>query len=350
MRFFRAVRMLILLASSILAVACNGATETLTPDRPSVGVTASPLPPRPTASLLLSGTVPPPLNTDTLTPIAPAIATATDIPCDSTTGYCVEVGHFLLERPIALPGTITIDPTYLYGSTQNGTRQPHHGVEFYDASGTPVLAAADGVVIVAGDDKGSPPYSPWLNFYGSLIVLEHHLPDLNQPLFTLYGHLSKIEVQTGQHVRAGEKIGEAGASGEATGSHLHFEVRLGENDYDSNRNPVLWLKPLSYEDGNPSGVVAGCFVDGKGDPLYYTGLNIQYFPELGGPQAAVYPVETYAPEDRPVHADDKWQENFALGDLPTGHYRISFILASVLYERWVEVKPGKLTVVTFIVE
>jgi hypothetical protein len=150
-------------------------------------------------------------------------------------------------------------------------------------------------------------------------------------------------------MRAGEKIGEVGASGAATGSHLHFEVRLGENNYDSNRNPVLWLKPLSGEDGNPYGVIAGRFADGEGNPLYYTGLNIQYFPKLGGPQAAAYSVETYAPEDQPVHADDKWQENFALGDLPAGHYRISFILASVLYERWVEVQPGKLTVVTFLV-
>jgi len=352
MRLFRAVRVLILLASSILVVACNGATET-----PALGVTASPLPPSPTAPMLPSRTVPPPLNTETFTPTATATATTTAIPCNSTTDFCVEASHFLLERPIAPPGTITIDPTYPYGSTQNGTRQPHHGVEFYDASGTPVLAAADGVVIVAGDDNGSPgyhmgspPYSPWPNFYGNLIVIEHHLPGFNQPLFTLYGHLSKIEVQTGQSVRAGEEIGEVGASGSATGSHLHFEVRLGENNYDSNRNPVLWLKPLSGEGGNPYGVIAGRFADGEGNPLYYTGLNIQYFPELGGPQAAAYQVETYAPEDHPVHADDRWQENFVLGDLPTGHYRISFIMASVLYERWVEVQPGKLTVVTFIVE
>jgi murein DD-endopeptidase MepM/ murein hydrolase activator NlpD len=341
--------MLILLASSILAVACNGATEPPTPDRPSVGVTASPLPPSPATPLFPSRTVSPPLNTDTLTPTATATATATAIPCDSTNGFCIEAGHFLLDRPIALPGTITIDPTYPYGSTQNGTRQPHHGVEIYDASGTPVFAAADGVVIVAGDDKGSPPYSPWPNFYGNLIVLEHHLPGISQPVFTLYGHLSKTEVQTGQNMRAGEKIGEIGASGAAIGSHLHFEVRLGENDYDSARNPVLWLEPLSGEDGNPYGVIAGRFEDRKGNPLYYTGLNIQYLPELGGPQAAAYPVETYAPEDHPVHADDKWQENFALGDLPAGHYRISFILASVLYQRWVEVQPGKLTIVTFLV-
>ena len=343
MRPFRAVRMLLLLASSILAVACNGATETPAPLLPS---SPAPLPPSSTAPLRPSSTAPlPPLS-----PTAPLLPSSTAIPCDSTTGYCIQAGHFLLERPIALPGTITIDPTYPYGSTQNGTRQPHHGVEFYDASGTPVLAAADGIVIVAGNDRQAVTYSPWLNFYGNLIVIEHNLPGVSQPLFTLYGHLSKIEAQTGQNVRAGEEIGEVGASGSATGSHLHFEVRLGENNYDSNRNPALWLKPLSGEDGNPYGVIAGRFADGEGNPLYYTGLNIQYFPDRDKPQAAAHQLETYAPEEHPVRGDDAWQENFALGDLPAGQYRVSFIWENVLYERWVEVQPRKLTVVIFIVE
>ena len=342
MRLFHPARLLILLAASILAVACNGATETPAPLLPS---SPAPLPPSSTAPLRPSSTAPlPPLS-----PTAPLLPSSTAIPCDSTTGYCIQAGHFLLERPIALPGTVTIDPTYPYGSTQNGTRQPHHGVEFYNASGTPVLAAADGVVVVAGDDKTTN-FSPWPNFYGNLIVLEHHLPGISQPLFTLYGHLSKIEAQTGQNVRAGEEIGEVGASGSATGSHLHFEVRLGENDYDSNRNPVLWLKPLSGEDGNPFGLIVGRFVDDQGNPLYYPSLNIQYFPDRSGPQAAAYAVETYAPEKQPVRADDQWQENFALGDLPAGQYRISFIWENVLYERWIEAQPGKVTLVTFIIK
>ncbi|MBU4225923.1 MAG: peptidoglycan DD-metalloendopeptidase family protein [Chloroflexi bacterium] len=293
-----------------------------------------------------------PVSASPSLPVTPAasLPSPTAPACDPTITYCIESGHFLLERPSALPATMTIDPSYPYGSTQNGTRQPHHGVEFYNASGTPVLAAADGVVIVAGDDKGGPPYSPSPNFYGNLIVLEHHLPGINQPVYTLYGHLSKIEAQTGQNVRAGEKIGEVGAIGAAIGSHLHFEVRLGENNYDSTRNPVLWLKPLRGENGNPDGLIAGRFMDEQGNPLYYSNLNVQYFPEVGGPQAAAYAVETYAPEKHPVRGDDRWHENFSLGTLPTGHYRISYIWAGVLYERWVEVQPGKLTIVTFIVK
>ena len=355
MKLFRVALALTLLASSILAVACNATTDDTSTPLPGLATrTGSAGGGRTTATLTTEFTVtgsPPPSRT--LTPLLPttiSLLTPTTLPCDPAITYCIEIGHFLLDRPIAQAGTVTIDPTYPYGSTQNGARPPHHGVEFYNASGTPVLAAADGLVIVAGDDKGGAPYSPSPNFYGNLIILEHHLPVVNQPVYTLYGHLSKIEVQSGQNVRAGEKIGEVGASGAAIGSHLHFEVRLGENNYDSNRNPVLWLKPLSGEDGNPYGLVVGQFVDAQRNSLYYLSLNIQYFPEVGGPQATAYAVETYAPEKQPVHADDQWQENFALGDLPAGHYRISFIWAGVLYERWVEVQPGKLTVVMFIVK
>jgi len=255
-----------------------------------------------------------------------------------------------LDRPIAPPGTVTIDPTYPYGSTQNGTRQPHHGVEFANAGGTPVLVAADGIVIVAGNDIQATAFSPWLDFYGNLVIIEHHLPGVDRPLFTLYAHLSRIDVQIGQNVHSGDEIGEVGASGSATGSHLHFEVRLGKDDYDSNRNPVLWLKPLFDENGNPFGTIVGRFVDEHGNSLHYIGINIQYFPDPGGSQTAAYQVETYAPEETPVQSDDKWHENFVLGDLRAGQYRISLIWNSVLYERSIDVQSGKVTVVSFILK
>lgn len=338
-----------LVALSLLLTTCTLRMDGASTPRPDLTARTGP-----EATLTTSGrpATESPVSASPSLPVAsaPALPSPTAPACDPTITYCIENGRFLLERPIALPATITIDPSYPYGSTQNGTRQPHHGVEFYNASGTPVLAAADGVVIVAGDDKEGATFSPWPNFYGNLIVLEHRLPGINQPVYTLYGHLSKIEVQSGQRVSAAEKIGEVGASGAAIGSHLHFEVRLGENNYESTRNPELWLKPLRGEDGNPDGLIAGRFMDAQGNPLYYSNLNVQYFPDLNAPQAAAYPVETYAPEKHPVRGDDRWRENFTLGDLPAGHYRISYIWGGVLYERWVEVQPGKLIVVTFIVK
>ena len=214
------------------------------------------------------------------------------------------------------------------------------------AGGAPVLAAADGLVVVAGDDSQIV-YGPLVNFYGNLIVLEHHFPGINQPVFTLYGHLSKVDVQVGQSVQSGDKIGEVGSTGYATGSHLHFEVRLGKNDYDSNRNPVLWLKPLSGNNGISFGVIAGRLADAQEKLIHASNVNIQYFPDLNGPQAAAYQLETYAPEQNPVNGDNDWDENFTMSDLPAGNYRISLVWGGKLYDRRIVVMPGKVTFVVF---
>ncbi len=285
-----------------------------------------------------------PLSTPTLaeTETPAATFTPSPTPCNPALGFCLQPGHFLLDRPIAAPGTITVDPTYTYGTTQGGAREPHHGVEFYNGSGTPVLAAADGTVVVAGNDSQTA-YGPALNLYGNLIVIEHHFPGIQPVVFTLYGHLSKVGVRLNQAVRAGELIGEVGSTGAAIGSHLHFEVRLGQDNYDSNRNPVLWLKPLAASSGQSFGVIAGRLTDGQGNLIHTQNLNIQYFPDPNGPQAAVYQVETYAPEEHPVQPDDQLKENFTLGDLPAGQYRISLVWSGALYETRVEVRPGQVT-------
>ena len=91
-----------------------------------------------------------------------------------------------------------MDATYRYGSTANGTREPHHGVEFPNQSGTPVYAAANGTVIFAGPDQEAI-YSPWQNFYGNLVVIQHE-----DELFTLYAHLSKIDVEAGRSFHGGQ--------------------------------------------------------------------------------------------------------------------------------------------------
>lgn len=287
--------------------------------------------------------------TETPTRLPTETSTPTPLPCNPLTGYCVEDGHFLFERPIALPATITIDRGYPYGSTEGGRRESHHGVEFYNASGTSVLAAADGLVVVAGNDNLTV-YGPQAKFYGNLVVLEHRFSGIDQPVFTLYGHLSKIDIQTDQTVRSGDIVGEVGATGSAIGSHLHFEVRLGRNDYDSNRNPVLWLRPLAGEAGASYGIIAGRLVDTRGDLIHVTNLNIQYFLDATQPQIAAYQVETYAPEKHPVGRDDLWNENFTMGDIPAGHYRISLMWGGKLHERWIEVLPGKVTFVVFQVD
>ena len=155
-------------------------------------------------------------------------------PCEQE--VCISEFKFPLGRPIAPPGRVTVDPSYRFESSDHGKRDPHHGVEFLNSQGTPILAAADGEVVVAGDDLKTT-YGLFPNMYGNLVVLQHNIPDFDVPVFTLYAHLFSINVQVGDQVKAGDEIGKVGRTGSATGSHLHFEVRYGENVYAASRNP-----------------------------------------------------------------------------------------------------------------
>jgi murein DD-endopeptidase MepM/ murein hydrolase activator NlpD len=87
----------------------------------------------------------------------------------------------------------------------------HEGIDLGAAYGTPIAAAASGVVIYAG----------WEGGYGNLTVIDH-----GGGLATAYGHQSRIAVSVGQSVSQGETIGYVGSTGHSTGPHLHFEVRV----------------------------------------------------------------------------------------------------------------------------
>jgi murein DD-endopeptidase MepM/ murein hydrolase activator NlpD len=86
----------------------------------------------------------------------------------------------------------------------------HRGTDFHAPLGTPVLAANDGVVIIA---QG-------MFYEGNLVVIDH-----GQNLSTEYMHLSKIEVTAGERVHKGQRLGLSGATGRVTGPHLHLGVR-----------------------------------------------------------------------------------------------------------------------------
>ncbi len=198
-------------------------------------------------------------------------------------------------------------------------------------------------VVFAGDDKLS--LLAWTTgFYGNVIVLQHELPGFGT-VYTLYGHLFKIEAQPGQKVSAGDKIGAVGATGTAIGSHLHFEVRLGANDYKSNRNPELWLESLPG-----TGVLAGRIVDLRG--IVPKGLiNVQRVENGAILTTPILPAETYTRENMiSVKSDDAWNESFAVGELPAGGYRLTLVYNGVVYEKRVKIEAGKLTLVTFTVE
>ena len=127
-----------------------------------------------------------------------------------------------LQWPLPVAGTITsqfghrVDPI-------TGEVSSHTGTDIACAEGTPILAAADGTVIVANG------LDSWGGSYGYYIQIDH-----GGGLETLYAHCSSICVTTGQQVQSGEVIGYVGHTGRATGNHLHLEVSV-----DGNRADVL---------------------------------------------------------------------------------------------------------------
>ena len=260
--------------------------------------------------------------------------------CDPlSVDYCITAGHFIFQRPIHPPANDRVDQTYLYGSTANGTREPHHGVDIPNNSGTPVYAAADGTVIFAGPDEEAV-YAPWPNFYGNLIVLQHQ-----DGLFTLYAHLSKIDVKAGQLIKVGTQIGEVGRTGVAIGSHLHFEVRQGDvEDYFATQDPQLWLIPAGDANRQGFGTLAVSVVDEGYKLVKYAKYTITSSAEEPQKEVKSYYGTTYSADML------NGEENAVLGELPSGYYRIAIERNGKVYERRVEVESGKLTQVVIVVK
>ena len=256
---------------------------------------------------------------------------------------CLESGTFLLERPIAPTGRNTIDPSYRYGDYRHSTQLTHRGVDFLNSTGTPVLAAADGEVVVAGDDLNMP-YGPRKNFYGNLVILGHDLPGYSEPIYTLYAHLSEVMVEVGDFVSAGDEIGLVGMSGGVPGSTLHFEVRVGENSYQVARNPELWLVLLSDQADQQLGSMAGRVLDDQGNYEPIENIVVEQLAGPGLPAIDQFYLRTY--EKKELLGQSPWNESFALSDLPAGEYQITFMLNGI-QQQVVEVEPGKLTLVTF---
>ncbi|SDP53593.1 Peptidase family M23 [Ralstonia sp. 25mfcol4.1] len=92
-----------------------------------------------------------------------------------------------------------------------GRRSQHDGVDFVAPAGTPIVAAAGGVVVA----------SEWHHEYGNMIDIDH-----GNGLKTRYAHASKVLVKAGDLVRPGQLIARVGSTGRSTGAHLHFEVHV----------------------------------------------------------------------------------------------------------------------------
>lgn len=290
-------------------------------------------PPSPTMRPPTSTPSPVPSSASTPRPIRQPSATPTKLPTPKPTQAVLRPeDHYWFERPIAAGGTSYISHFYAYGSTYRGRYQVHHGVEFENPTGTPVLAAGPGRVVVAGPDNPQV-YGLFADFYGQLVVIEHDRTWRDQPVFTLYGHLSTVEVEVGQQVEAGQVIGKVGATGIALGPHLHMEIRVGQNTYDATRNPELWIKPF---DGH--GTIAGRLVDAAGN--YIPGALISLYDDQNAWRRE---TETYGAG---VNPDEGWRENFVFGDLPAGSYTVQFVTNDSVYAETFSVEAGKTVLVT----
>jgi murein DD-endopeptidase MepM/ murein hydrolase activator NlpD len=249
--------------------------------------------------------------------------------------------HHVLNRPIELVSDYVhwVDRTYPYGGTFWGTREVHLGVEFVNSRYTPVYASDDGTIVFAGSDSAFP-IGPYENYYGQVIIIAHEIASLDGlQVFTLYGHLDRVEVSQGQTVTTGERIGRVGSSGIAIGAHLHFEVRVDDPfDYQSTRNPELWIQHYVGH-----GLIAGYVRDTDGNPIYGQRLVVRS-------DTVNREIFTYG-SDR-VNIDPVWQENFTVGDLPTDEYEIVMLNEKglVIYRDWFVVEPYKTTFVDILID
>lgn len=167
--------------------------------------------------------------------------------------------HFWLGRPLPAQEPFNLNQWLPYGWDAYRYLL-HNGTDIAEPQGTPLLAAADGIVVTAGEDINEL-YGWRCDWYGHLVVVQLDQSWQGQPVYYLYGHVQNIIVAVGQRVTQGEPLAEIGMGGAALLPHLHLEVRVGTNEFASTRNPLLW-----YTLDESRGVIAGRLVDPEGRP------------------------------------------------------------------------------------
>lgn len=244
--------------------------------------------------------------------------------------------HFWLSKPLPGAGRTLINQRFPYGWDENGRLLLHNGVDIAETLGTPVLAVADGTVVVAQSD-----FNAWYgwrcDWYGHLVVLELDEQWQEQPVYALYGHVLNLKVEEGQRVSRGDPLAEVGFGGAATNPHLHFELRVGENKFHTTRNPMLWIEP-----GATRGVIAGRLVDPEGRP--WQGVPLALVNLNGGSEK--YSTWSYLGDPQDLsNPDEGWAENFVFSDVRPGEYDLYTSIQGVDYRQSLTVSAGQLTTI-----
>ena len=136
-------------------------------------------------------------------PVVNYVATTNSISSGNVTGMSSRKLNLGVSLIKPIPGIITCR----FGSRGNG----HRGLDIAASTGTPIKAAAGGTVTTAG----------WNNSYGYMVIISH-----GNGVQTVYAHCSQLLVSAGQSVSQGQVIGKVGSTGNSTGPHLHFEIRV----------------------------------------------------------------------------------------------------------------------------
>ena len=244
--------------------------------------------------------------------------------------------HFYFAAPIAAAYPADPELDYLYGGVFFAPDIIHTGVDLPAPRGTNVLAAGPGTVVWAGLGlyTGSP--ASLKDPYGLAVAIRHDFGYKNLALYTIYAHMDEVDVIVGQWLNTGDRVGKVGSTGNATGPHLHFEVRLGDNSFYSTRNPELWLAPPQGD-----GILVGRVMADYGTTLrnYLVQLKSVATEEK-------WLVYTYA-SDNPIHSDDYYNENLVLGDLPAGVYELNVQYAGMNNPVNIQILPGQVTYFSF---
>ena len=247
--------------------------------------------------------------------------------------------HFYFVRPIAANEINWPLQNYRYGGVffENVV---HTGIDIPAEEGTPILAAGSGTVVWSdwgffsgtSDNKDDP--------YGQAVVIEHDFGYKGEALYTVYAHMSRIDVTRGQWVNTGDQLGLVGKTGQTTGPHLHFEVRLAKNDFFHTYNPELWIAPPQGW-----GVLAGRVMADDGSLLRHYQVRV-----ISYATGRTRQVRTYGP--KVVNGDPYYQENLVLSDLPAGWYELELTYEEdELHKEMrhqIEIFPGQVSYFTFL--
>jgi murein DD-endopeptidase MepM/ murein hydrolase activator NlpD len=242
--------------------------------------------------------------------------------------------HFYFARPIAADEVNWPLADYRYGGIFFSSEIVHTGIDIPTPRNTPILAAGNGRVVWAGYglfSGGNDPDDP----YGLAVTIRHDFGYQGQRLYTVYAHMERVDVTTGQEVKTGDQLGVVGTTGLTTGPHLHFEVRTERNSYFTTLNPELWLAPPQGW-----GVLAGTLLNTNGSLLTQHDVMVR-----NKETRQRWGVRSYGASA--VNSDPYYRENLVLSDLPAGLYEITIEYLEETYRQEITIQPGAISYFSF---